>query len=397
MMALVSLSLPLAVHISDGVLSVPWLFGGFFVAGLLALLAAQRMRDEEIPRIAVLGAAFFVASLLHLPLGPTSVHLLLNGLVGVVLGRRAPLAILIGVGLQAILGHGGFTTIGVNAVVLSLPALLAGALFAALRRLPFLWLSGCLIGMTAVLVTLILQAGVLLWGGAEDWHQIVWLLFYAHLPLVAVEGVVLGFTVQFLARVKPEMLGLRGQTARVCLAALTLLYAVNAAQAHRACADFTVRDERQIQIEGWFDPGDVPMRGAKVEVFRPEHRLLVEGKMDDRGIFLFHFSEPEELEVIVNGGVGHRASFVIPREKLERTADIGSEGNLSRPSTETPGPTQRIHHGESGREQLKDALLGVTFLLALGAFVLSWRISRKLQVLQRAHAILPPETGGKES
>ncbi|HZY88254.1 MAG TPA: energy-coupling factor ABC transporter permease, partial [Gemmataceae bacterium] len=80
-----------AVHISDGVLTWPWWAGGFAVAGLLALLASWRVRDEEIPRIAVLTAAFFVASLIHVRVGPTSVHLLLNGLVGVVLGRRAPL------------------------------------------------------------------------------------------------------------------------------------------------------------------------------------------------------------------------------------------------------------------------------------------------------------------
>jgi cobalt/nickel transport system permease protein len=212
----VSLALPWAVHISDGVLTPAWLAGGFVVASLLALLAAYRVRDEEIPRIAILSAAFFVATLLHLPLGPTRVHLLFNGLVGVVLGRRAPLAILIGIALQSVFGHGGFTTIGINACVMTFPALLAGWMFAGLHYLPWvrqkrsslLWICGCLVGMTSVLATLILNAVVLLWGGAEDWHQIVWLVFYAHVPLVALEGVVLGFTVSFLARVKPEMLGL---------------------------------------------------------------------------------------------------------------------------------------------------------------------------------------------
>src|SRR6185437_14257593 len=133
-----SLALPWAVHISDGVLRDPWWVGGFVVSGLLVLLAAYRVRDEEIPRIALLSAAFFVATLMHLPLGPTRVHLLLNGLVGVVLGRRAPLAIAMGLALQAVLlGHGGFTTLGVNACVMTLPALLAAAMFAGLRRLPW--------------------------------------------------------------------------------------------------------------------------------------------------------------------------------------------------------------------------------------------------------------------
>src|SRR5215470_13163727 len=106
---------PLAVHISDGVLAVPWLGGGFALAALLVVIGALYVRDEEIPRIALLTAAFFVASLLHIRVGPTSVHLLLNGLVGAVLGRRAPLAILVGLFLQvALIGHGGFLTLGVN-------------------------------------------------------------------------------------------------------------------------------------------------------------------------------------------------------------------------------------------------------------------------------------------
>ena len=77
----------LAVHISDGVLTWPWLLGGFVLAGLVDAMAMYKVRDEEIPRIALMTAAFFVASLIHVPIGPTSVHLLLNGLLGVVVGR----------------------------------------------------------------------------------------------------------------------------------------------------------------------------------------------------------------------------------------------------------------------------------------------------------------------
>src|SRR6516162_7120099 len=111
-------ALPFAVHISDGVLTTPWLAVGFGGLALLLLIGCRRVRDEEIPRIALLTAAFFVASLIHLRVGPTTVHLLLNGLVGVVLGRRAGLAIPVGLLLQALLfQHGGITTLGVNACV----------------------------------------------------------------------------------------------------------------------------------------------------------------------------------------------------------------------------------------------------------------------------------------
>jgi cobalt/nickel transport system permease protein len=404
----VSIGLLWAVHISDGVLSAPWLAWGFLVAGLLALTASYRVRDEEIPRIALLSAAFFVATLMHLPLGPTRVHLLLNGLVGVVLGRRAPLAILIGLGLQAaLLGHGGFTTIGVNTCVMALPALLAAVLFAGLSRLPwfnrthyaFVWLCGCLLGMISVLATLVLQAAVLLWGGEEDWRQIVELVFYAHLPIVVVEGVVLGFTVSFLVRVKPEMIGVQCRMGRagprersecvsrgvdatpltVLLSALTTLLMASSAHAHRPRADFNLRPARQVQIDGWFDPGDTPMKGAKVQVFRPGQRLLIEGVMDEKGTFVFRYAEPEALEVIVNAGAGHRTSLIIPRERLEQNTaaeprPLGSGGEDSSLTVAAP-PRE---HPEAWRESLKDALLGISFLLSVAAFLLSWRTSRQL-------------------
>ena len=128
-----------AVHIAD-VLSLPWVVVGWLVAVLLAAVAARRVREEEIPRIALLTAAFFVASSIHVKLGVTSVHLLLNGLVGVILGRRAPLAILIGVTLQALLvAHGGVTTIGVNASVQAIPALACWGLFRLLHVVGARW------------------------------------------------------------------------------------------------------------------------------------------------------------------------------------------------------------------------------------------------------------------
>src|SRR4051812_20489571 len=127
----------LAVHIADNVLDLPWLLGGFAVAAVLVWIGSWRIRDEEIPQVALLTAAFFLASSIHLPLGPGSVHVLLNGLVGVVLGRRACLAIPIALLLQCLLlQHGGLYALGVNSCVMTLPALAAGGLFAAVGRWP---------------------------------------------------------------------------------------------------------------------------------------------------------------------------------------------------------------------------------------------------------------------
>jgi cobalt/nickel transport system permease protein len=406
--ALSILWLPLAVHIPDGLLALPWLLAGFALAGLLALLASCRIRDEEIPRIALFSAAFFVASLMHLPVGPTSVHLLLNGLVGVILGRRAPLAILIGLGLQAILfGHGGLTTIGVNACVQIVPATLAAWLFAGLCRFPSarrgnkaaLWIMGFFIGASSVLATLSLEAVVLLWGGSGNWFQVVRLLFIAHLPVVAIEGIVLGFTIIFLYRVKPEMLppladgclrhaesGPAAQTAilkpqnetsspAVLSALLVLLLATSYAHGHRLNAGYVVLSDRQVRIESWFDLGGVP-KGATVEVFRPGQRLLTRGTLDENGGFTFRYSEIESLEVIVSAGDAHRRSFVIPQADL---AQPGATPSGTATSPTAPAIFRMIDTEAVWRERLKDALIGMSFLFSLAAFILSWRMSRKVR------------------
>src|ERR1700684_345588 len=118
-----------AVHIGDSTITPIWCAGGFVLAGLLALWGAWRIREEEIPQLAVMTATFFLAGLIMVPVpaGPRT-HLLLNGLLGVVLGRRAMLAVLVGLFLQSatFVMHGvGFSTIGVNACVMGIPALAA--------------------------------------------------------------------------------------------------------------------------------------------------------------------------------------------------------------------------------------------------------------------------------
>jgi hypothetical protein len=85
------------------------------------------------------------------------------------------------------------------------PAVCAALLERGLNHAPE-FAIGLLVGQVAVLVTAFLNSLVLAWGGQENWETLAQLVFVAHLPIAVVEGIVLGFTVGFLARVKPEML-----------------------------------------------------------------------------------------------------------------------------------------------------------------------------------------------
>jgi ABC-type Co2+ transport system permease subunit len=51
-----------------------------------------------------------------------------------------------------------------------------------------------------------LNAVVLVAAGIEDWRIVAALVLAAHIPIALIEGFVVGCTVSFLGRVKPEML-----------------------------------------------------------------------------------------------------------------------------------------------------------------------------------------------
>lgn len=197
------------MHISDGILSAPVLIAGF--VGTIALAAAtfRKMDIDDVPKISVITSVFFVASLIHIPIGPSSVHLILNGLVGVVLGWRAFPAIMLGVILQTILfGHGGVTVIGVNCLMLGSGGMLAyGAWnlrhFFKMRKLEALF--GAIAGGIGIFGSGIILALALVTTDQAFFATAVYALS-AHLPVMIVEAIVVGACAGFLAKVKPEVL-----------------------------------------------------------------------------------------------------------------------------------------------------------------------------------------------
>lgn len=196
------------MHISDGVLPLSVTVGGYAASAALAAWSARRTRSEALPKVAVVTAAFFVASLIHVPFGPTSVHLLIPGLAGALLGPSAFLAIGLGLLLQSILFQfGGLTALGANALMMGVPALVCGVFFQRLkgttqRRQSIV--GGIAGALGTTLAALILA--LLLAAGGEDFFGVAKLALAAHVPVILIEGVVSAFTVGFLARVKPELL-----------------------------------------------------------------------------------------------------------------------------------------------------------------------------------------------
>ncbi len=69
------------MHLADGVLSTPVIIATYGASiGALAI-AAKGIEEEDIPKISLMSATFFAASLISIPVPPTSVHPLLCGLI----------------------------------------------------------------------------------------------------------------------------------------------------------------------------------------------------------------------------------------------------------------------------------------------------------------------------
>ena len=200
------------MHIAEGVLSPAVLAGGAVLALAGTALGLRKLEYDRLVAVGILSAAFFVASLIHVPVGLSSAHLVLNGLVGVLLGWAAFPSLLVALLLQALLFQfGGITVLGVNVFTMGFAAVISWYVFRAICYLcPGMkgvrvaaFMGGALgVALAAVLTALALAfTDEVFWLAAR-------LLLLAHLPVMLVEGLVTMFTVSFIMRVRPELLGM---------------------------------------------------------------------------------------------------------------------------------------------------------------------------------------------
>ncbi|WP_024333354.1 cobalt transporter CbiM [Desulfotignum balticum] len=196
------------MHISDGVLPVAVTIGGYAVSAGLAAWSARRIHNRDLPKVAVVTSAFFVASLVHIPFGPTSAHLLLPGLAGALLGPAAFLAIGLALLLQSLLFQfGGLTALGANALMMGIPAMICGWFFQTFKgsTLKRQTIVGAVAGAMGTVMAAVGLALMLMTGG-EDFFGVAKIALAAHVPVIVIEGVMSGFTIGFLARVQPALL-----------------------------------------------------------------------------------------------------------------------------------------------------------------------------------------------
>jgi cobalt/nickel transport system permease protein len=215
------------LHLPDGLLPVTVWGSALALAIALLALSGRVLRDQgprEVAFRGALGALVLAAMSLHLPLGPFEYHLSLLGPIGVLLGAAAGFQVVFVVSaMLALVGHGGLTVVGLNALVLGAGVAVARPVYAAVARggRVGLALACAAASSQAVAGTLwVVIVGIALrtqaaTAPARRSPELLPLALGAVLALwvlgVVVEAFVAAGLGRFLARVKPELLPRSGR------------------------------------------------------------------------------------------------------------------------------------------------------------------------------------------
>lgn len=195
------------MHISDGILSSEIVIATSLISASLLIYSLKKIKNSDIALISAMGAMFFVSSFIHIPLGPTQVHLVLIGIIGIILGSSVFLSIFVALLFQAtLLGFGGLSSLGANLIIMALPAFLI-FIFTRFGLLNFFneKMKYFLIGFLSVLLSTVLLA-LILAISKEEYLVASYTILLANIPAMIIEGFVTLFLINYLKKSMPELL-----------------------------------------------------------------------------------------------------------------------------------------------------------------------------------------------
>jgi cobalt/nickel transport system permease protein len=323
------------------------------------------MNVREIPKVALFTAAFFVASLVHIPIGPSNAHLVLNGILGILLGWTAFPAIFIGLFFQAVLFQfGGLTTLGVNTLNMAAPAVIIGALARPVFQINsglFAIMMAAIAGAGAIVLSAAMVAGSLALSG-DSFIAVSKLIFFAHIPIAIAEGILSVLIISFLLRTKPEIIkgnipyGFLGFGVIPIIIILILIAISSQALAHKVNL-FAWYDGKMILSEGYFSTGTKAVNST-IMVLDSEGKEVFNGMTDKKGEFSFKPPRNGEYRLVLEAGMGHRAEALVSVQGMESgtaAPEAGQAGPQTAESPELKGDGQAAEDAHKGTAALTNA------------------------------------------
>ena len=208
------------IHLEDGALSPEWVLFWWAVAAVLITFALMSMRRESVSvrkltigaMCAAVGIAVFLVTI------PVfgGVHLNLTPLIGILAGPAVGGVAALVVNLfSAAVGHGGWGMIGVNTVINVTEVFLGYYAYRTLRlrlKADRFW-SGFSAATLALVTTAIVVVIIVSIAGIQDSHleeeetaHNLALVAAANIIVGVIEGLVTGYVVTFIGRIRPDLL-----------------------------------------------------------------------------------------------------------------------------------------------------------------------------------------------
>lgn len=195
------------MHISDGILSSEVAIATSIISMGFLAYSLIGLKNKNIAVASAMSALFFIASFVHIPLGPTQIHLVLIGIIGILLGRAIFLAIFIALLLQAtLLGYGGLTSLGANLLIMALPGFIIYLMVKG-KLLNFLneKIKYFIIGFLSVFFATIILCTILIFA-KEEYLYAAYTIILANIPAMIIEGLVTLFLINYLKKSIPDLL-----------------------------------------------------------------------------------------------------------------------------------------------------------------------------------------------
>lgn len=105
------------MHIADGIITPEICIAADVLSLAIIYYQGKKVDAADVPKMGLMSATLFVASLIHFPIAGTSIHLGLFGLAGIILGLRAFPVIFAALLFQSLIfQHGGLLSLGLNAI-----------------------------------------------------------------------------------------------------------------------------------------------------------------------------------------------------------------------------------------------------------------------------------------
>jgi len=190
------------MHIADGIISTEIAIAADVIS-IGALYAFGKKTDaDDIPKMGMMAAALFVASLIHFPVAGTSVHLGLFGLAGILLGVRSFPVVFVALLFQSLIfQHGGILSTGLNALNMGAGAIAAYLLWRVSGIPEFV--RAFTAGFLGIMVPALFMAVEF---NVSGYGRGIFYLIYVYVIVAAVEGLLTLTIVKFFRRVESPIL-----------------------------------------------------------------------------------------------------------------------------------------------------------------------------------------------